>query len=172
MNTDIIPVATAGQIQTVANLARDIWTGHYTPIIGRAQVDYMLDRFQSVPAIASQIAQGCDYVLIQHAGDAMGYLALIPDSESHALMISKIYVLPAARGLGLGCRLMAYAENQARQRNLDTLWLTVNKHNAGSIAWYRKRGFIQVRELVQEIGNGFVMDDYRMEKVLQGASGL
>lgn len=166
MNTDIIPVATAGQIQTVANLARDIWTGHYTPIIGRAQVEYMLARFQSVPAIASQIAQGCDYVLILHAGEAMGYLAIIPDAENHALMISKLYVLPAARGLGLGCRLMAHAENQARQRNLDTLWLTVNKHNAASIAWYRKRGFIPVRELVQEIGNGFVMDDYRMEKAL------
>ena len=167
MHTDIIPVATAGQIQTVANLARDIWTGHYTPIIGRAQVDYMLDRFQSVPAIAAQIAQGCDYVLIQHEGEALGYLALIPDSESHALMISKIYVLPAARGLGLGCRLMAYAESQARQRHLETLWLTVNKHNASSIAWYRKRGFIPVRELVQDIGNGFVMDDYRMEKALR-----
>jgi ribosomal protein S18 acetylase RimI-like enzyme len=164
MNADIIVVADAGQIQTVANLARDIWTEHYTPIIGRAQVDYMLERFQSVAAITSQLAHGCHYVLIHHAGVAGGYLAFIPEPETRSLMISKIYVRSATRSLGLGCRLMAYAEEQARQRQLATLWLTVNKHNTASIAWYRKRGFTEVRELVQEIGGGFVMDDYRMEK--------
>lgn len=33
------------QIAAVAALAREIWTQHYTPIIGAAQVAYMLERF-------------------------------------------------------------------------------------------------------------------------------
>jgi len=43
------------------NLAREIWTDHYVPIIGQAQVDYMLDTFQREEAIAAQLAGGYEY---------------------------------------------------------------------------------------------------------------
>ena len=44
--------------------------------------------------------------------------------------------------------------------------LTVNRHNAGSIAFYERMGFAVAGALVQEIGEGFVMDDYRMVKAI------
>lgn len=44
------------------------------------------------------------------------------------------------------------------------LWLTVNKDNAGAIAWYTRKGFKNAGAIVQDIGAGYVMDDYRMEK--------
>jgi diamine N-acetyltransferase len=39
------------QIAEVARRAREIWLDHYVPIIGREQVDYMLDKFQSERAV-------------------------------------------------------------------------------------------------------------------------
>jgi len=42
--------------------------------------------------------------------------------------------------------------------------LTVNKYNHNSIKAYERIGFINKEELVQDIGGGFVMDDYLMEK--------
>jgi len=44
------------------------------------------------------------------------------------------------------------------------LWLTVNKDNADSIAFYRRVGFGIAGSSVTDIGGGFVMDDYRMSK--------
>lgn len=44
----------------------------------------------------------------------------------------------------------------------DELWLTLNKHNAGSIAFYEKMGFRKTEALVTDIGGGFVMDYWRM----------
>jgi len=44
------------------------------------------------------------------------------------------------------------------------LWLTVNKDNADSIAFYRRVGFRIAGSSVMDIGGGFVMDDYRMVK--------
>ena len=44
--------------------------------------------------------------------------------------------------------------------------LAVNKHNFNAIAAYRKHGFIVREAVVKEIGGGFVMDDYIMEKRL------
>jgi hypothetical protein len=42
----------------------------------------------------------------------------------------------------------------------------VNKYNSQPIAVYEKLGFRVVAAVVQDIGGGFVMDDYRMEKTL------
>ena len=44
-----IEVSTEYQIEIVESLAREIWTEHYIPIIGKEQVDYML---ASVPVQA------------------------------------------------------------------------------------------------------------------------
>jgi len=51
-------------------------------------------------------------------------------------------------------------------RRLRKLWLTVNKENAVSIAFYERIGFTTQEAMVTDIGEGFVMDDYRMVKVI------
>ncbi len=44
-----------------------------------------------------------------------------------------------------------------------TVWLTVHKGNADTLAAYEKLGFTLAGEIVIDIGNGYVMDDYRLE---------
>jgi hypothetical protein len=41
----------------------------------------------------------------------------------------------------------------------------VNKGNEKAIRSYERNGFVKVRSQVADIGKGFVMDDYVMEKV-------
>lgn len=48
-------------------------------------------------------------------------------------------------------------------RNLNKIWLTVNKRNFRSIDVYKHFGFETVREEYTDIGAGYVMDDYIME---------
>ena len=49
---------------------------------------------------------------------------------------------------------------------LQSVYLTVNKQNHGPIAVYKKLGFQIVDSVETDIGNGFIMDDYIMEKPL------
>lgn len=163
---DIVEVHTKAQIAETARLAGEIWRQHYAPIIGQAQVDYMLEKFQSEAAIAAQIADGYEYYLLADEGESAGYIAIVPEPQQSSLLLSKIYVLDAKRGCGYGRKMMSFAEELCRQRQLKTLWLTVNKNNSASIAWYTQMGFANAGPIVQDIGNGFVMDDYRMEKVV------
>ncbi len=163
---DIIQVQSREQLAEVARLADISWREHYTPIIGQAQVDYMLDKFQSEQAIADQIADGYEYYLLTDAGEGSGYLAVMQDENETSLFLSKIYVLKSAQGRGYGRRLLAYAEDLCREQGLKTIWLTVNKNNTVSIAWYLRMGFSNIGSIVQNIGNGFVMDDYKMEKCI------
>jgi ribosomal protein S18 acetylase RimI-like enzyme len=44
------------------------------------------------------------------------------------------------------------------------LWLQVNKKNAAAIRFYQSAGFEVIREAAFDIGGGFVMDDYVIEK--------
>ena len=46
----MIPVKSIEQIETLSKLACEIWNQHFVPIIGQAQVDYMLDKFLSPKA--------------------------------------------------------------------------------------------------------------------------
>ncbi len=163
---DIIEVHTEAQIAETARLAGKIWRQHYTPIIGLAQVDYMLEKFQSETAIANQIGNGYEYYLLEDKNKYVGYLAVVPDPRQSALLLSKIYVLDTKRGCGYGRIMLSFAEDLGRRRQLKTLWLTVNKNNSASIAWYLQMGFTNAGPIVQNIGGGFIMDDYRMEKTV------
>ena len=149
------------QIAAVAALAREIWTQHYVPIIGAAQVEYMLEKFQSAEAIARQIqAEGYEYYL----APGVGYLALVPDLAKKCLLLSKIYVKADRQGKGFGRAMAEFAERRCCELGCKELWLTVNRHNRGSIAFYERLGFRKTREVATDIGGGFVMDDWWMAK--------
>ncbi|MEY4576468.1 MAG: hypothetical protein RL701_1171 [Pseudomonadota bacterium] len=162
----LVPVETSEQIADVVALAHEIWREYYLPLIGLAQVDYMLAKFQSQAAIAAQLDAGYEYYIVSSSehGTNCGYTAVQAQDEG-LLFISKLYVQSAVRGAGFGRACMTIIEQLARARGLSRLWLTVNKGNA-AVQVYERLGFHKASELVVDIGAGFVMDDFRMEKAL------
>ena len=160
------PVVSGEDISEVALLAREIWREHYVRIIGQEQVDYMLEKFQRAPAIAQQIAQKHEYFLVVAQGQSAGYVGIVPSVRESRLLLSKIYIRKQLRGLGLGKDAVEFVEELCRQRGITTIWLTVNKNNAKSIAWYGRMGFTNIGPTVQDIGGGFLMDDFKMEKTI------
>ncbi|NJX16645.1 GNAT family N-acetyltransferase [Tamlana crocina] len=150
--------------KTIEVLAYTIWNDHYIPIIGKAQVDYMLEKFQSAAAIENQIADGFEYYLLIYKSETVGYLAIKP--EESALFLSKIYVLPHYRGQKIGKKAMDFVEKHAKDSGKTHIRLTVNKNNVQSVEVYKKLGFKLVGPIVIDIGHGFVMDDFEMVKML------
>jgi diamine N-acetyltransferase len=158
------------QIADVVRLAREIWQEHYLPIIGLKQVDYMLEKFQSKRAVTEQLGESYEYYLVSHHGQSAGYVAVVPDRSGSTLMISKLYVRKPDRGHGLGKKTLQFVENLCQQRGITMMWLTVNKNNARSIEWYSRMGFRNAGPTVQDIGGGFIMDDFRLEKTIDRQS--
>jgi GNAT superfamily N-acetyltransferase len=158
------PARTEAEIAVIAGLAREIWYEYYVPLIGRAQVDYMVARFQSQAAMYEQVQAGYHYFLVVDGAEPVGYTA-IREEPAGSLFISKLYLLKAQRGTGTGRAVMTFIEEWARERGLTRLWLTVNKGNP-SVQAYERLGFEIAEPIVMDIGGGFVMDDYRMQKVL------
>lgn len=159
------PVVTADDIDTVARLVREIWPEHYVPIIGQEQVDYMLANFQSAATIAREIREGDEYFLLELEGRPIGYCAIRAQPAESLLFLSKLYLHRSVRGRGMGAAALHHLEGLARERGLSRVWLKVNRHNA-SVQAYLRMGFTVAGEMITDIGGGFVMDDYRLEKPL------
>lgn len=160
----IVKVSNDNFISVVETLAYSIWREHFTPIIGRPQVEYMLEKFQSKAAILDQIEkQGYLYYLFEDGnGNWTGYCAVVAQPEE--LFLSKLYVTAENRRRGFGRRALEFIETLASDNGLSKITLTVNKNNTGPINAYKKLGFVITDSVVTDIGGGFVMDDYKMQK--------
>jgi ribosomal protein S18 acetylase RimI-like enzyme len=167
---------TAADFATLARLGETIWRAHYSSIISSAQIDFMLaDRY--TPQKLRRYLDADDRWLlllrIDSGADsrAIGYCsyALTDDTgemKPSAMKLEQLYLLPELHRRGLGGLMLLHVEEQARVRELGMLVLQVNKRNAGAVGFYRKAGFSVRTEAVFDIGGGFVMDDYVMEKAL------
>jgi len=152
------------QIKIVESLAGEIWQEHYIPIIGKNQVKYMLENFQSKEAIYSHIKEGFLYYLIRYKDTYAGYFSFI--LRENNLFLSKIYIKADNRRKGFGKKVFQFIENIALDNKLAEIILTVNKNNLNSIKTYEKIGFVVTESIVQDIGGGFFMDDYLMKKII------
>lgn len=162
-HTQLIPVSTPSEIAEVARMAHQVWNEYYVALIGQAQVDYMVAKFQSAEAMQSQLDSGYEYFFIQQGADTVGYAAIRHDAADVSLLISKLYVLAAHRKSGAGRQTLELIEQMARDRGATRLWLTVNKGNP-SVRAYERLGFSIAEAIVMDIGGGYVMDDFKMEK--------
>ncbi len=159
----ITKVTDEQQLDIVVELANIIWNEYFTPIIGKAQVDYMLNKYQSKQSITEQITNSFVYFLLLEKGVPIGYVSIIIKQKE--LFLSKFYIVADERNKGFGRQLINFLIKYAIKYDAQKISLTVNKYNIDSINAYQKMGFINIRSVIQNIGGGFVMDDYQMELI-------
>ena len=137
----------------------------------------MVAKFQSLEAIKAGIAQqGYRYWFICSEDEQtdspdlrsklgiVGYTGGYTEEETSRFFISKIYLLASQRGKGLCSKTIAFYNQLCLEENLRAMYLTVNKYNELGIRAYKGKGFQVIDAVVTDIGSGFVMDDYIMER--------
>lgn len=81
-------------------------------------------------------------VAVDEAGAIVGYVGLRAVGVEGD--IQTIAVAEAARGTGLGRRLLAEAQQDARARGVQELFLEVREDNAPARALYASEGFVEI----------------------------
>ena len=166
MSTQILTLAHA-DIPELAHLARAIWYAHYPSIISVEQIEYMLTQRYHPDLIRDQMdSQGYWWHKLLLDDVMVAFSACELSGKSGELKLDKLYVHPDLHGRGYGSQLLDFVENLARSQNCHTVCLQVNKHNALAIQTYKRNGYTVRESATFDIGNGFVMDDYVMEKKL------
>ena len=141
--------------------AQEVFIDYYIPLIGRKQAEYMADLFLSVSAIGKLIEEGARFRILKEDGKSLGFCEYL--KEEDRIFLSKLYVKKEHRHEGLGKRLFEDCVSYAKENDVGRIYLTVNKHNTPSYEIYLHLGFKVIDAVVNEIGEGYVMDDYIME---------
>ncbi|WP_262027501.1 GNAT family N-acetyltransferase [Microvirga sp. Mcv34] len=105
----------------------------YIPLIGQ-RPGPMLDDY------AALIAKGCVHVLVVE-NEVAGILVLTRDDG--AMLLDNVAVHPDRHGRGYGRALIAFAEEQARERGFRAIRLYTNEAMRENIRLYERLGFVE-----------------------------
>ena len=155
--------ATETDIETIRELAKTSWNSAYSNIISQEQIDYMLSEMYSREEISAQMKNpNYHYYMIKFEGHSAGFMGFENHYEAETTKLHRIYLLNDFKGKGLGKSALSFLKEKVAEIGDRRIILNVNKENAAK-KMYESQGFTVFDEIVLDIGNGFVMDDYLME---------
>jgi len=158
--------AGVNDISLIRELTFRVWPQTYASILTQEQIDYMLEMMYSENSLQKQIKEdGCQFIIVFEDGNPVGF-ASYHEAEPRRWKLNKIYILQNQQGKGTGKFVIKYIIDEIKQQNANSLFLQVNQHNNAK-AFYEHLGFSEVDFINLDIGHGFFMNDYIMEKNLR-----
>lgn len=155
--------ATETDIEKIRELAKSSWNSAYAKIISQKQIDYMLGKMYSPEEILSQMKNpNYYYFLIEFNENPAGFIGFENHYEPETTKLHRIYLLNDFKGKGLGKSALSFLKEKVAETGNNRIILNVNKENSAK-KMYESQGFTVYDEIILDIGNGFVMDDYLME---------
>lgn len=118
----------------------------------RAAYDRYVARIgiEPLPMVADYgVAVRTHQLWVVEAGDGLrAVLELVPAADH--LLVENIAVAPDRQSAGLGRRLMAFAEAEARRHGLAELRLYTNEKMTENIAFYGRLGFVETHRQLRD----------------------
>ncbi|HZX32486.1 MAG TPA: GNAT family N-acetyltransferase [Rhodocyclaceae bacterium] len=164
LTIEIRPV-THPDVPAISALAREIWQASYPGIITQEQIDFMLEQRYGVERLYDDL-EHADKWLDQAFCDGRRIGFAFSEIYKGEFKLDKLYIHPDVQRRGVGGQLIEHVAQRAKKLGYPVVILAVNKRNAKAIGSYKKYGFAVRDAIVDDIGGGFVMDDYIMEKKL------
>ena len=152
-------------IPLIRELTFRVWPQTYASILSQEQIDYMLEMMYSESSLKNQMTKdGCQFIIVYENGNPVGF-ASYSEEETQRWKLNKIYVLQNQQGKGTGKYMINYIIEEIKKLNANSLYLQVNRYNNAK-TFYEKLGFAEIDFINLDIGNGYFMNDYVMEKKL------
>ncbi|HEX3164853.1 MAG TPA: GNAT family N-acetyltransferase [Chitinophagaceae bacterium] len=160
-----IKKAVTGDIPLIRELTFRVWPQTYANILSQKQIDYMLEMMYSEASLKKQMTEdACQFIIVYEDGNPVGF-ASYSEEGAQRWKLNKIYVLQNQQGKGTGKYVINYIIEEIKKKNANSLFLQVNRYNNAK-AFYEKLGFMEIDFINLDIGNGYFMNDYVMEKKL------
>lgn len=159
--------ATIEDIHIIQSLAEVIWPHTFKNMLSKDQIAYMMNMMYSTESLISQLNEGCHFLLVKDGDEYIGYVSYENNYNNTSwTKVHKIYLLPSIQGTGIGHKLIDSVSHIALQNNNSELSLNVNRDNLKAINFYNRMGFEVIHSEDNDIGCGYLMTDYVMNKKL------
>ena len=162
---DFVQVANSDHVTKIVDLADTIWRECYKGILSDEQIEYMVDRYQSDNVVTKKmINEGYEFYLINNGSTVIGFVSFL--KEDNQLLLTNLYILQQYREKGYCELVIDKVIKNCKETDIDRVVITLNKMNEEGIKLYTNMGFAKTKEDIQDIGNGFIIDNYLLEKQL------
>jgi ribosomal protein S18 acetylase RimI-like enzyme len=158
--------ATIEDIPLIRELTFKVWPQTYSSILSKEQIDYMLEMMYSESSLEKQMTEEASHFIIVYENDTSAGFASFAETEPLKWKLHKIYILPTQQGKGTGKFVIDYIIKTIRDQNARSLQLQVNRFNKAK-EFYERLGFTVIKIADFDIGNGYFMNDYVMEKIIE-----
>ena len=157
-----IKKASVNDVALIRELALKVWPQTYATIISKEQIEYMLEMMYSEESLKEQMIEGCIFIIVEERKNPVGF-ASYEEIKPAIFKLHKIYILATQQGKGTGKYVIDNIISDIRLQGAKKLQLQVNRNNNAKL-FYEKLGFKVIKEADFDIGNGYFMNDYVMEK--------
>jgi len=165
VNAPLIRHATLDDVPLLCRLGAATFRETYRAISDPREVDEYADEHFTSDRVADWFREPCARTLLAFTGDAAaGYAHLrhakVPACvlDRKAIELRRLYLLGTAQGAGLGGAMMAALLAQAAELEARTIWLGAYDRNVRALAFYARRGFVQVGTHEFEFGGRIYAD--------------
>jgi len=153
--------ALLSDIPVIKEIAEKAWRPTYDHILTEQQTLYMLDLMYNNQTLENQIKGNIAFFMVYLGQETVGYFAIEILNEQK-VKLHKLYLDPTQKQKGLGSKIIQYIKDWALSNQSNRIILNVNKNNS-AVQFYLKMGFKINEELILDIGEGYVMDDFVMQ---------
>jgi ribosomal protein S18 acetylase RimI-like enzyme len=154
-------------IPVINSLAHNIWPVAYKDILSKAQMDYMLDLLYNPSSLQQQIQdQNHQFLILYFNDEPSGFASFsVKPGLADTYKLHKLYVQTKQQGAGFGKALLNHVLYLIKKADGKYLQLNVNRDNK-ALQFYLKQNFKIIAEEDIDIGEGYFMNDYIMQREL------
>lgn len=165
----VIRQATKHDIPIIRKLAEASWPVAYQEILSTKQLAYMLELIYSEQSLNEQFDAGHTFLIVEEDNQPVAF-ASYNMLKPGVYKLQKIYALPQQQGKGIGKLLVNHTVEILQSAGAASLLLNVNRYNKAK-QFYEHIGFTVIGEEDIDIGEGYFMNDFIMEKKINQTHG-
>mgnify|MGYP001589001185 FL=1 len=154
--------ASAADIPLIRELTFKVWPQTYKALLTPEQIEYMLGLMYSESSLAGQMESGILFLIVYDGQEPVGFAAC-EETGLRLWKLHKLYILQSQQGKGTGRFVIDHIIDKIKKDGAEALHLQVKRDNPAQ-DFYKKIGFEIIEEKDFDIGNGYFMKDYIMEK--------
>jgi len=150
-------------IPLIREMAEISFRDTYKKILSKEQLEYMMDMMYSVQSLINQMTVQNNVFFIDEGNGYVSYRFQERREGINVFHLEKLYVLPSAKGKGLGKKLFFTVVDDIKSLSAQNprIELNVNRKNP-AVNFYEHLGMHKADSGDFPIGNGYYMNDFIM----------
>ncbi len=140
--------ATINDVYTLQTIGKETFLETFIDTNTQSDMENYLEKSFNIPQLATELNNpNSEFYFVENEHQVIGYLkvnvgtAQTENVLENSFEIQRIYVLASFHGQGIGYLLFEKAQELAKNKKADCIWLGVWEKNQKAIQFYEKIGF-------------------------------